>query len=137
MRSNSQQRINNRNIRPGVGTQSTYLVDHHPQMFADLESHPLPTTSSRKHVTSNFASTMPRKMPGTTTTSSQHQPSRTSTFTRSAGSRPPPQPQARHYDAEEMRRQAYIQSLGTYYIYVQEKSCKQENTMSGLEIGHF
>ena len=88
-------------LRRQAPTQSTYLVDHHPQLF-DLEPQP-----RSKHVASNFA-TMPRHLPAL------HAASRTSTFSRSGQQPPQPSSRPQHYDAEEMQRQAYIQSLGEY-----------------------
>ena len=119
-------RSRSRRKRP---TQSTYLVDHHPQMF-DLEQPQPPTASAaasltRKHVTSNNFATMPRHLPSLQNSSGGGlerggmvtSASRTSTFSRTGGGGPQSQlpPPPRHYgDTEEMQRQAYIQSLGEY-----------------------
>lgn len=80
----------------GPPTQSTYLVDHHPQLFEH------PVVAANHPQLTNYA-TMPR---------GGQQPPLTSTFTNTVGRRPPP-PTASigHYEEEERRRQAYIQSL--------------------------
>ena len=87
-------------LQPAAATQSTYLVDHHPQF---LEQPPL----------TNYA-TMPRQQ------QPQQPPNMTSTFSNSqhhsntVGRRLPQHSthSAHHYEEDERRRQAYIQSLG-------------------------